>query len=264
MFENMSLKAKLALIAVVPLVIALLLGTDGAWQRFTDYQLRKQAETLVNLVVALGEVAHELQIERGLNAGFINSKGAKFADNLIAQRKRADAKIALAHVAIGKVDRAVIDPGFARLLDGLKAPLAELVEKRQAISKFALAPAESFRFYSDLIAQALELVVRTGNQMPTAALSRLSNTKQALLYLKERNGQERALLTGAFSAKTLSTVQFNTLLELLSDRPVTRGAPACTPRRRRRSCCSTSWALPLPRKSAPSNRWSRKRARTPS
>ena len=217
MFENMSLKAKLALIAVVPLVIALLLGTDGAWQRFTDYQLRKQAETLVNLVVALGEVAHELQIERGLNAGFINSKGAKFADNLIAQRKRADAKIALAHVAIGKVDRAVIDPGFARLLDGLKAPLAELVEKRQAISKFALAPAESFRFYSDLIAQALELVVRTGNQMPTAALSRLSNTKQALLYLKERNGQERALLTGAFSAKTLSTVQFNTLLELLSD-----------------------------------------------
>ena len=217
MFEKMSLKTKLALIAVVPLVIATLLGTHGAWQRFTDYQLRKQAGTLVNLVVALGEVAHDLQIERGLSSGFINSSGAKFADNLIAQRKRADEKIVVAHTAIGQVDRAVIEPGFAKLLDGLKAPLAELVEKRQAISKLALESSASFRFYSDLIAQALDLVVRTGNQMPTAALSRLSNTKQSLLYLKERNGQERALLTGAFSAKSLSTAQFNTFLALLGD-----------------------------------------------
>ena len=126
MFEKMSLKAKLALIAVVPLMVALFLGTDGAWQRMTDYQLRKHAEILVNLVVALGEVAHELQIERGLSAGFINSAGRKFADNLTSQRKRADEKVALAHVAISEVDRSGTDAGFVQMLDGLNAPLTDL------------------------------------------------------------------------------------------------------------------------------------------
>ncbi len=217
MFEKMSLKAKLALIAVVPLMVALFLGTYGAWQRMTDYQLRKHAEILVNLVVALGEVAHELQIERGLSAGFINSAGRKFADNLTSQRKRADEKVALAHVAISEVDRSGTDAGFVQMLDGLNAPLTDLEKKRQEISKLALESSASFRFYSELISQALELVVRTGNQMPTSALSRLSNTKQSLLYLKERNGQERALLTGAFSAKSMTPQQFNTLIALLGD-----------------------------------------------
>ena len=103
------------------------------------------------------------------------------------------------------------------MLETAGEPLAKLGEKREQISRLTLTPAESLSFYSDLIAHLLEVTVRTGNQMPSSMLSRLSNSKQALLYLKERNGQERALLTGAFSAGGLTTAQFNTFLGLLGD-----------------------------------------------
>jgi methyl-accepting chemotaxis protein len=93
MFEKLSLKGRLLLIANVPITVMLVLGMNGAWQKYSDYQARVQAESLVSLVVELGEAAHELQKERGMSSGFINSKGSKFSDNLTSQRTQSDAAI---------------------------------------------------------------------------------------------------------------------------------------------------------------------------
>lgn len=89
MFEKLSLRAKLALVAAVPIIVMLVLGINGAWQRYADYRQREQAQSLVNLVIDLGEV---ILMQRGMSAGFINSKGSKFSDNLTAQRKLSDEK----------------------------------------------------------------------------------------------------------------------------------------------------------------------------
>ena len=217
MFEKMSLKAKLALVASVPIFAMLAFGMNGVWQRFSDYQLRVQAESLVNLVVDLGEVTHELQKERGMSAGFINSKGSKFADNLTAQRKLSDETILRLKQGIGQINPSFVGPRYIKLLGGAEDAFVDLRKTREKISQMTLEPSDSFRFYSDVIAQLLEITVRTGNQMPSPKLSRLSNAKQALLYLKERNGQERALLTGGFSAGHLTVEQFNTFQLLLND-----------------------------------------------
>ena len=217
MIEQLSLKAKLALVAVVPIAVMLVLGVNGAWQKYSDYHQQTQAQSLVDLVVNLGDVAHELQKERGMSAGFISSKGEKFADALPAQRALSDKKIAALQLDIRRIDGSFVGPRYIKLLEASGGTFAELVSKRQKISQLALEAPESFRFYSDLIANLLEITVRTGNQMPSSKLSRLSNSKQALLYLKERNGQERALLTGGFSAGRLTSAQFNTYLGLLSD-----------------------------------------------
>ena len=60
MFEKLSLKSRLLLIATVPITVMLILGISPAWEKYSDYQSRVQAETLVGLVVDLGETAHEL------------------------------------------------------------------------------------------------------------------------------------------------------------------------------------------------------------
>ena len=68
MFEKMSLKSRLLLIATVPIAAMLILGVTGAWDKYSDYQSRVQAESLVSLVVELGETAHELQnVDRGMH-----------------------------------------------------------------------------------------------------------------------------------------------------------------------------------------------------
>ena len=217
MLNRLSLRAKLALVAVVPIAVMLALGFHGAWLKYAELQKREQAQSLSSLVVDLGEVVNELQKERGMSAGFINSNGSKFADNLATQRKLTDEQASRLQQSISRIDASFVGPRYIKLLETAGEPLAKLGEKREQISRLALTPAESFSFYSDLIVHLLEVAVRTGNQMPSSKLSRLLNSKQALLYLKERNGQERALLTGAFSAGGLTSAQFNMFLGLLGD-----------------------------------------------
>ena len=217
MFEKLSLKSRLLLIATVPITVMLILGISGAWEKYSDYQSRVQAETLVGLVVDLGETAHELQKERGMSSGFLNSKGSKFAENLMAQRKTSDAAITRLTDSIRRIDRTTVGARYIKLLDAANEPFSELVKKREQISRLSLEPGESFRFYSETISQLLEIALRTGNQMPSSKLSRLSNAKQALLFLKERNGQERALVTGGFIAGRLTSAQFSTFQSLIND-----------------------------------------------
>ncbi len=214
----MNLKAKLTLIAAIPIAVILFLGIDGAWQKRKDYLQQEQAQKLVHIVTAAGEVVHELQKERGMSAGFISSKGSSFADQLPTQHKAADENISRLKYAVGQIDRSAIDPQYVRHLDTLNAPFSMLEKQRSQILKLEIASPESFQFYTLIIDQLLEVAVRTGNQMPSSKLSRLSNTKQALLNLKERSGQERAVLTGGFGAGQLNTAQFNSFLGLLSDK----------------------------------------------
>ena len=217
MFKKMSLNSRLLLIATVPIAVMLIFGISGAWNKYSDYQYRVQAESLVNLVIELGETVHELQKERGMSSGFLNSKGSKFAENLTAQRKLSDTAISRLNENIRRIEASMVGPRYIKLLETVSEPLAELVKKREQISNLSLEPGESFRFYSDAISQLLEIVARTSNQMPSSKLSRLSNAKQALLFLKERNGQERALVTGGFSAGSLNASQFSTFQGLLND-----------------------------------------------
>ena len=217
MFEKLSLKSRLLLIATVPITVILILSISRAWEKYSDYQSRVQAETLVGLVVDLGETAHELQKERGMSSGFLNSKGSKFAENLMAQRKTSDAAITRLTDSIRRIDRTTVGARYIKLLDAANESFSELVKKREQISRLSLEPGESFRFYSETISQLLEIALRTGNQMPSSKLSRLSNAKQALLFLKERNGQERSLVTGGFSAGRLTSAQFSTFQSLIND-----------------------------------------------
>ena len=217
MLKRMSLKSRLLLIATVPITVMLILGISGAWKKYADYQSRVQAESLISLVIDLGETVHELQKERGLSSGFLNTKGSKFSENLTAQRNLSDTAISRLNTNIRLIDAFMVGPRYIKLLETVNEPLAELVKRREQISRLSLEPGDSFRFYSETISMLLEIAARTGNQMPSSKLSRLSNAKQALLFLKENNGQERALITGGFSAGRLDARQFSTFQSLLND-----------------------------------------------
>ena len=217
MLGKLSLKSRLLLIAAVPLAIMLGLGASSAWQKYSNYQARIQAGALVGLVIDLGETVHELQLERGASSRFLGSKGSEFADKLTAQRKSSDAASARLTENIRPSDPSTVGPRYIKLLEAASEPLGELTKKREQITRLALEPDESFRFYGETISQLLEIALRTGNQMPSSKLSRLSNSKQALLFLKERNGQERALVIGGFSAGRLTPAQFDTFQGLLND-----------------------------------------------
>ena len=215
--KKMGLKSRLMLLVTVPLLMMLVFGGMMAWQKWVGYQQQKLTQEQVELVVAVGEVAHELQTERGFSAGFINSKGAKFAGELSAQHQRADKKIQQVREILARVDLASMDERFVTLITHTGKQVDEIKKKREQILRLELVPVDSFRFYSDLIASMLEITLRTANQMPSPSLALLSHAKQSLLYLKENSGQERAILTGVFSTGEMMTSQYKILIGLFNE-----------------------------------------------
>ncbi|MBK1722858.1 nitrate- and nitrite sensing domain-containing protein [Thiocystis violacea] len=217
MLNTLRIKTKLLLIAGIPAAALLALTVFGASQLLAELAQVKHAEDVGRVVVALGEVAHALQKERGMSAGFLASKGDTFADRLPAQRQAALTAVAELQAAIGGIDPTAVAPEYRTLLDEAAAGLGDLPDLRTRIGDLKVTPAESFSSYSAIIATLLDIAIRSGNELPDAHLERLANAKSALLYLKERNGQERAILSGAFGAGRITAANFDILLTLLSD-----------------------------------------------
>ena len=86
-----GLTAKLVLLLALPVLVLTGLGIQNI--RAKD-EVRREGRALFELSalgVKLGNLAHELQKERGSTALFLNSKGAKFAAELPAQQTATDA-----------------------------------------------------------------------------------------------------------------------------------------------------------------------------
>ena len=214
MMEKMGLRTKLMLLVAVPLLMMLIFGGMMAWQKWVGYQQQKLTQEQVELVVAVGEVTHELQTERGFSAGFINSKGAKFSRELSTQHQRSDEKVRQVREILARVDLASMDERFVALVTRTGDQIDEIKKKREQILRLELVPFDSFRFYTGMISALLEITLRTANQMPSPSLALLSHAKQSLLYLKENSGQERAILTGIFSVEEMTTAQYKNLIGL--------------------------------------------------
>lgn len=93
-----KLTIKQILVAAGLLVIALGIFVVGnvIHKNYSLYSKAKRTENLTQLVVAMSNVVHETQKERGTTAGFIGSNGGEvFRTKLANQRKNTDAKMSL-------------------------------------------------------------------------------------------------------------------------------------------------------------------------
>ena len=141
-------------------VYYILSGLVADWLLLRQWQ---QITAIERSAVAVSAVVHELQKERGMSAGFIGSKGAKFAAELPRQRELTDGKRKELDTTIGALGQDALPPTLkAKLTDGIDN-LKKLGEKRQQISGLNLTGPESFAFYPNSIERLLdELCFSTG------------------------------------------------------------------------------------------------------
>ena len=87
----MSLRAELALILLPALCGLVDFAVAYAWRlRAGNDRLDRLARQIDQAVLA-GRRVHELQIERGLSAGFLAARGRRFGEEIARQRAATDA-----------------------------------------------------------------------------------------------------------------------------------------------------------------------------
>ncbi len=156
---------------------------------------------------AVYELIHTLQVERGISAGFVGSKGAQMADALAQARGKVDGKwdnLANATTALGPI-------GGERMrayLDSSAAKLAQVPAHRAHVDAFDMPVGEIIAFYSGLIAEmsqiADEIVTHVGDRHMAIMMAGYADVMAA----KELAGQERGIGAGAIGAATFSDASF--------------------------------------------------------
>lgn len=93
MLSKLSIKQKLILIMLIPLIVVILLAAKLSVDSYLSAKNLKALDDVVVLSTKIGALVHETQKERGMTAGFIGSKGEKFKLELPNQRNLVDDRL---------------------------------------------------------------------------------------------------------------------------------------------------------------------------
>jgi hypothetical protein len=206
--NELPLGFKLVLLVIVPLLGLVTFGSWGAWQKYAVVSAYARLEKNSAILDQLGDTINELQRERGRSAGFLNSGGKLFAEELKGQRAASDAAVVKLNTLLAGFDAHAFGDAFERKLAEARRRLAGLAEARDAITALKFTGKQSFESYTDTIAAAMEVVVGLGNLSDDAAILRGVQAYVNLLQAKEQAGMERATMTGVFTQDKFTGAAF--------------------------------------------------------
>ncbi|MCF8179088.1 MAG: nitrate- and nitrite sensing domain-containing protein [Sulfuritalea sp.] len=179
-----------------------------AWYLFADVsgeiiKLREGGSiaAVSEAAVASSALVHELQKERGLSAGYIGSKGAKFRNELEQQRKATDIRYKALIEIFTKVKVDLPSVLAGRIGKGNEL-LGAFSSRRQEISGLSLTGADSFVFFTSAIEDYLAGVAEVAPMLSNAGMMRSFSAYVMFLNAKEQAGRERATVNAAVSADT--------------------------------------------------------------
>jgi methyl-accepting chemotaxis protein len=197
---NLKIRNKLIFMLLFPLAGLLYFSVSGVWDKWRQSGEMTSIERLSDLAVKVGALVHEIQKERGMSAGFLGSKGAKFASELPAQRSETDKRVVELNTFLKEFDSGRYGSEFKTSLDGALGKLADLSAKRSAVSSFSIQGSEAIAYYTEKNGAFLGLINQIAKQSTEGQITRWLAAYGSFLQSKEHSGVERATMTQAFAA----------------------------------------------------------------
>ena len=210
--NHSSIKQRLLLLLVAPLISLAILGGKLVFDSYSDYRSAQRTQSVLALAVAAGNLTHTLQIERGATAGFLQSKGAKFADVLPGIRSKTDEQRVAFNAEAAKIDLAAM-PALAEVLKQAQGQLEALANLRERAGAQQIAVPEHVSAYTGIIARLIGIVAAGNHFNSDATMGQQLLSYLSFVQAKEQAGQERALSTAAFSAEQIEPALYRQILE---------------------------------------------------
>lgn len=211
---NLSLKQKLLMVVLPPLLACFLCGTLYLIEK---YEYRKDLTLVVQLselAVTNSNLVHELQKERGMSAGFIGSAGKAFAGKIPGQRQLTDTQLGLYQRFITENHLPEI---FAPKLRELNAQLGRLNAIRSQVDSLSISVADEVAYYTELNKLLLTIVDETAKTGANQEIAIKATAFSAFLQLKERAGIERAVLSSTFGQAGFKPKIYAKFITLVSE-----------------------------------------------
>lgn len=202
-FYNLRIAQKLLVLTAVTLAPIIYFSFDATARRMQAATEMNQLHVMAELSTAVGDLVHELQKERGMTAGYLGSKGARFGAELSEQRKLSDGRLSALQKVAGTNSTDTAATGLRATVDGALRQLQQLAVMRGEVSQQLIAGPQAIGYYSQSIAALLAVPSLIASLSSNAEVAQHAAAYANFLEAKERAGIERAILANVFAADRL-------------------------------------------------------------
>ena len=204
LLTSLSIPVRIAIACLLPLIaFSVFAGMDLMGKRAISSQSAHIA-TIAEAAPTITALVHQLQIERGASAGFINSKGHAFGDTMRNQRPVTDTALSAWQKSMAGLSEDVAGTKFARDIGDIKSKLAGLGDNRSGIDGGKLTTPQAAKLYTSAISKLIGLIDDLGGMTDDGRVVQKATAWNALVRRKEYAGQERAMGAAGFGAGQFS------------------------------------------------------------
>ncbi len=214
MRNSMKIAHRLAFLLALPIAGMLAFAGIAVASSLATRNAALAAHSYARVEVAVSGLIHELQKERGMSAGYIGSKGTKFAAEMPGQRSLTDTARAQLAGVLASTEKAARD--ISAVLAQAESGIERLESVRTAVTSRSIVANDSFNFYSKAIAGYLDVASTIASRSDDAALMRGAVTYYAFLNYKEQAGKERATLNEVLSAGAYTDDSYKRFIGIIS------------------------------------------------
>ena len=212
--DRLSVRSKLVVLMVPALVPMCLF----AWIVLDDLWVTKQGandlSAATTVASAAADLVHEVQVERGMTAGFLGSGGTKFADELVEQRENTDRQLRNLRAVLDRTELVGEEPRDA--IARLSGHLERLDRTRSAVDAQSIEATAAIGYYTQGNNMMLDLMRMTSANAMRGDVARVAQVSYRFMLAKEAAGIERAVLTGAAVRGRFDDAAFQRFVSLLA------------------------------------------------
>ncbi len=143
-----SIKSKLIILPAIPLMVALYFMGAAIVTRVGVVSEMETLISLSQLSIKISALVHEAQKERGLTAGFVGSKGEKFASELTAQRKTVDKEKNILTAALHSLKTDSLPSDLQSALKKAKDRMSGFESHRRMVDSLSISGDKALSFYT--------------------------------------------------------------------------------------------------------------------
>ncbi len=200
MLNKLTIKSKLLLLAIIPLIICLFFAGKDYLNQSKLLSEVQQSRVLFANSIELTDLINDLQLERTFTAGYVGSKGNANFNELQAQRQVTDKTMKTYLDSLGILSTKM-EPTLASEVETQTDKIVKAYKVLQDIRPKidSLSTKKGGKRFSELNTTILDLLFIYGRGASSPALSSTFNNLYYYISAKTLNGVEKAVLNNAFT-----------------------------------------------------------------
>jgi len=214
-FSNLSFRKKIFSLLALPMIGFLWLSVNSIINSIVIKNEMATIAPLTKLSVVYSELVHELQKERGMTAGFLGSKGTKFANKLQSQRQNTDQK-RTKQESFWRDNDFTLDK-IKQLNMTINQSLQNLASIRQQVDSQSISLGKALTYYTQLNKKLLSVASLNASISSNAVITQETIAYYNFLQGKERAGIERAVLSNTFVKDQFGKGMYAKFITLVSE-----------------------------------------------